>query len=407
MADVRTKWLVAAGIPFFLACGGKSSSSTICQNLASAQSDLSGKVTACSSVTAAAVSIANSAHPTGQTCEQLLANCTSAQKQAFADLVTCFESLPTCTSDREANWIASLNGCDANGNAEYACASPEQDAGTASGAATTLVAGEEGPLRGIAVDDSAIYWASAHSVKRAGKDGRSPAILASGLPQDIAVDGSSLYWTDSSIGGTLESGVAKLPSSGGSPTTLATTTTKPRFIALGGTDVFWTSTVGVYSVPKAGGKKKVIADQQNSPWGIAVDGDSVYWANEGSGSILKAPYGGGAPVVLASDQVHPRGIALDRDSVYWTNYGDGTINRVPKSGGAVAVLASRQDGPLSIVVSGGEVFWANLTGGTIMKLGIGPLASGQKSPSALALDGANVYWTNSDLNSSSVTKTSR
>jgi hypothetical protein len=79
------------------------------------------------------------------------------------------------------------------------------------------------------------------------------------------------------------------------------------------------------TVPTSGGTPKTLAAAQASPASLAVDGTNVYWTNYGTlannyadGSLMSVPVAGGTPTVLASGQDSPRSLAVDATNVYWT-----------------------------------------------------------------------------------------
>jgi hypothetical protein len=81
-------------------------------------------------------------------------------------------------------------------------------------------------------------------------------------------------------------------------------------------------------IPSAGGTATTLASDQVYPQGIAVDGTNVYWTNYGDGTVMKVPAGGGTPTILAAGQSGPNSIAVGATSVCWTNYDDGTVARL-------------------------------------------------------------------------------
>jgi hypothetical protein len=195
--------------------------------------------------------------------------------------------------------------------------------------------------------------------------------------------------------------------SGGTLSTLAQVSgSVPEFLAVDGTNVYFTATGlgSVLSAPIGGGGAGavVLASGQDQPIGIAVSGGNVIWTNESSGStngtVMKVATGGGTPVTLASGQGAPYEIAVDGANVYWTNITAPLgVMTVPIAGGTPTQFAPGTS-PWAITAHDGNVYWTDgdaiLTepsgGGTIVTL-----ASGQPFPFALAADSSNVYFTTS------------
>jgi hypothetical protein len=108
----------------------------------------------------------------------------------------------------------------------------------------------------------------------------------------------------------------------------------PAAIAIDAANLYWTNTGttannyadgAIMTVPTSGGTPKTLAAAQASPASLAVDGTNVYWTNYGTlannyadGSLMSVPVAGGTPTVLASGQDSPRSLAVDATNVYWT-----------------------------------------------------------------------------------------
>jgi hypothetical protein len=205
-------------------------------------------------------------------------------------------------------------------------------------------------LRGIAVDDAAVYLAAgcAGEVWRAPLDGGAPTLLATdhGCVHGVAVDRENVYFT---VAGELAGAVWKVPIAGGSATSLAGAETMfaecGEAIAVTATDVYWTDpcAAGTLSkVPIAGGAVTVLGVGSEA---VTVDDTNVYW--EALGSIRSQPLAGGMSRVIApttaSQGAPVYGIAVDGSDVYWSqgpSRGAGTILRAPIAGGTPTAVAS-------------------------------------------------------------------
>jgi hypothetical protein len=196
----------------------------------------------------------------------------------------------------------------------------------------------------------------------------------------------------------------------------------PNGMAIGGNEVFWTSTgstgdggrlpAGIWEVSVDGGAITVLATSAPGtvPWAVALDATNVYWtvtsynfSNDGGlqtnqTNILSTPRGGGPTTVLLSGTTVSFGLAVDETSIYWGNAAESAVMKMPLNGGAATTLASgltlpQNIGAQTIAVDSTSVYWA--TQDAIMKL---PLACGTPvslAPAvgavALTVDATSVY----------------
>ena len=200
---------------------------------------------------------------------------------------------------------------------------------------------QQGPA-GIAVDATFVYWTEIDTgfIHRTPIGGGPILQYGQGVqPYGIEGDATNLYWANLASapgvsgagGGTPQSGitgvgvVAKMFPSPPIPVPSQLAPQSGRFLAVDGTNVYWTSQDGgIYKCPKLGGAVVLLASGQLNPYGIAVDATNVYWCNNGAnggGSVSFTPLagtGGGPVTVAASGLNSPAGVAVDATNLYYT-----------------------------------------------------------------------------------------
>ncbi|MCM2264837.1 MAG: DUF4214 domain-containing protein, partial [Desulfuromonadales bacterium] len=182
----------------------------------------------------------------------------------------------------------------------------------------------------------------------------------------LAVDDSGIYWLDTA-------GVWAAPLGGGAPTLLAAAGETVTGIALTAEMVVWAegTPVGqnaggrIRSVPKVGGEASAIVTLRHVPQRLVVAGDVLYWteggyygAIEGYGRIAKSSTAGGdASTLVMGIQTASPPFALDDRNLYVVD--KWTIKKVPIDGTGIEELASGSDNIAAIDTDGVNVYWAD------------------------------------------------
>ena len=259
--------------------------------------------------------------------------------------------------------------------------------------------------------------------------------LASGQdhPSSIAVYQGTLYWTDEHAGTVL-----KMPSTGGTPVTVATpsqqalepsaasttpTRVGPLFVA--GASLYWWAVSDTFTVAHSCGMSGPCSQSPGVAWqmsaslsgdsspslglsisggeppdpmsGIGGNADDVYFA---APSTWLMPGNVAAPI-----SANPFGVVGDGHALYWTDRGAGTVtagSTMPGGPPATsATLATGQAKPSLVAFAGGTVYWTNAGDGTVMGVpasGGRPvtLAHGQGSPYGIVARTSAIYWTDQD-----------
>jgi hypothetical protein len=202
------------------------------------------------------------------------------------------------------------------------------------------------PLSGTAVNDlvyalaldgdSVFAGTRSKVIKRNVANAATPMDLATGYGNGvlaIAADATGVVFAARTVQGTWV--IATVPRSGGTVTTLATSTVDVaiRDIAIVGANVYWLDRTMVKKIARTGGTEAVVTSFGSSdrPWAMTVSQGKIYIAtNQGvinpsgaTGRIVELDPATGTVVEIAKDQAEPSGIAVDGSNIYWSNRGLG------------------------------------------------------------------------------------
>jgi hypothetical protein len=184
-------------------------------------------------------------------------------------------------------------------------------------------------------------------------------------------------------------------SPGSTASALAAGQTAPARVAVGRTQVYWSSGDGsVERVPKAGGAVAVVAGPGGSINGLAADGDDVFWTTDDA--VYVADASGAAPRRLVDGLAHAGAITLDANSLYWLERDSGSVVRLARMGGVPVTIARGEAVAGGLAVDGGVVYWS--TGAAVRAAAPGSGAAvvaalGHTKPvDALVARGGNVAW---------------
>ncbi len=188
----------------------------------------------------------------------------------------------------------------------------------------------------------------------------------------------------------------------------------PFDVAVGGSYVVWTKTLGEFCSPPGSIKSlhlttrvqsTLVSDCDINLANVVADHTHAYYVDWLSDTVKRIPLGGGTPstVASASGLIYHRALALDNTYVYFGD--DVGIRRVPKEGGTVTILASGYDS-YEMALDYGYVYWTEWSlvaddairrvpkaGGAVQTIVLGGTLA---NPHGIAVDGSYVYWTEED-----------
>lgn len=223
-----------------------------------------------------------------------------------------------------------------------------------SGARTIVKGVDGGPLADtVAADALALYLLQIDEntfdsqIVRMAKDGGSPVVITSALPQTLTIDDTSVVWFDTNtIGNQAFRVVSKgdAPGSAGTLFPVGANDDVPYLseqITIDSTTFYW-STDGTLGVPSILSRKRepaapVIAlyrgkaDDTFGP--ITNDATDIYVVDIKGGAVIRVPKSGGSPKRVLENLSVPSGLAVDGTNIYVTveaTANNGTLLRIPK-----------------------------------------------------------------------------
>ena len=315
--------------------------------------------------------------------------------------------------------------------------------------ATSIALFQESPVPENELSDgSYVYWVSGARLFRSTLDGTITTRLDSAdgpAPAVMALDESSIYWlgtVPSSCSPPCRFAIRRVPKSGGTATTVATTAdgvVDLTALAVAGGFVFWEEggvgpaaldgSVGskILRVSLANGTVTTVVDGMENglivlpgpgfipaSWhprgGIVADTDSVYFADADffqSYRVMSVAVSGGPINILLADTTGDmndfvRSMTSDATTLYWVDLNQ--VRSMAKTGGAVTNLAGQRTiPPWSVTRVGSNLYWieapccAHGDKGTIHTV---PITGGTPvivqdnldSPSSIASDPGHVFW---------------
>jgi hypothetical protein len=130
-----------------------------------------------------------------------------------------------------------------------------------------------------------------------------------------------LYWTDTSAGAVMKCTTTSGNTSGCTATSaIASFLVSPSVLAVDGTNVYWSDSLGVHQCPVGGcGATSPVtlgAGQQNAN-SIVADGNYVYWAN--GSSVIRAHVGvADSAAAIAQNQAGAATVGTGTKGIYWS-----------------------------------------------------------------------------------------
>lgn len=97
--------LILAVLVVATGCGSSTNDTTVCDQLATAETDFTAKASPC-------FSTVPTLGFTADVCRASISKCASGDLQKITTFTTCLEQLPTCSPAAIQSWSASLQACE-------------------------------------------------------------------------------------------------------------------------------------------------------------------------------------------------------------------------------------------------------------------------------------------------------
>jgi hypothetical protein len=260
--------------------------------------------------------------------------------------------------------------------------------------------------RKIALDELYAYatdWNAGVLRVRRSDNTTSPISKPDGTPDVIRLDATDIYY---SVSNGSTSWIERVAKTGGTVTTLATSTEPIVDVTLDDAAVFFTSGDRVATVSKAGGDVTTVIGGEVQPSAVRVDEANVYFIVGGSHDVIRAPkIGGSREVFLAGNSLElgaPGSLELTSDAVIVV--AEGVVERILKTGGTPTpiigspgiVSAGLNGTSLLIGTRDPELHVGMVLSGDAVKKNVHVTTPGQPNVGSLASYGADIVWTIND-----------
>jgi hypothetical protein len=242
------------------------------------------------------------------------------------------------------------------------------------GSLPSILATISGTVFALTADSTHIYWEQEErrpnpsdtttSIVRISKTGGPPQVITTETSHDgvslramVVREGQVFFDWSSSLSNRYR--IRKVPSTGGTPITLADVTNIPfdqfvRSIAVDSSNVYWSDTTTINSVPIGGGSRVILSSSVNQANSIAIQGNRLFWVETDCcrttqpGRIKSIPLQGGqASVILDGLPALNGTLAVTATNLYWieggvlfSGDGWGRVRKASISGGAVVTVVS-------------------------------------------------------------------
>jgi hypothetical protein len=237
----------------------------------------------------------------------------------------------------------------------------------------------------LVLDATTVYGFDATGIVSAPKSGGTPTSVRAGtqLGQHLAVDVTRLFFHDyyglRANGDNYHQSIFALTLATGAVTNVVTNQLITSRFVDDGANLYWFSDncppghLQLMTVSKSGGSATTLLTSTESADGPVFDGSALYWTSFGgcttpppTPALRMLPTGAATPTELAGALDQPGDLAVDASSVYFTVHYD-TIVKVAKSGGTPTTLASQLMRPTALVLDDASLYWINAGDGSIVK----------------------------------------